>query len=194
LGEGNTDRPHGYYFMLFPNMKSVNKVILVGFVGKDPEIKYTASGIPVGTSSLATNGRFKDKSGKFQDRTEWHNIVVWRKLADRLCIQRLCNFQQIMAKLATFWFNSGSATLWLESIRSSARTRPCYTNHRGSFRRLVPAPNWDTARTLEARIAERLHAFEEDDDILMAMARECCYSGNTGSANQSMSFGRLRVE
>jgi Single-strand binding protein family len=180
--------------MLFPNMKSVNKVILVGFVGKDPEIKYTASGIPVGTSSLATNGRFKDKSGKFQDRTEWHNIVVWRKLADRLCIQRLCNFQQIMAKLATFWFNSGSATLWLESIRSSARTRPCYTNHRGSFRRLVPASNWDTARTLEARIAERLHAFEEDDDILMAMARECCYSGNTGSANQSMSFGRLRVE
>jgi single-strand DNA-binding protein len=63
-------------------MKSVNKVILVGFAGKDPEVKYTASGIPVGTFSLATNERFKDKDGKFQDRTEWHNIVAWQKLAE----------------------------------------------------------------------------------------------------------------
>jgi len=51
-------------------------------VGKDPDVKYTASGIPVGRFSLATNERFKDKSGKFQDRTEWHNILVWQKLAE----------------------------------------------------------------------------------------------------------------
>jgi len=63
-------------------MKSVNKVILLGSVGHDPEVKYTASGIPVGRFSLATNERFTDKSGKFQDRTEWHNIVVWRRLAE----------------------------------------------------------------------------------------------------------------
>ena len=63
-------------------MKSVNKVILVGLVRKDPEVKYTASGIPVGRFSLATNERFKDKTGKFQDRSEWHNIVVWQKLAE----------------------------------------------------------------------------------------------------------------
>jgi single-strand DNA-binding protein len=63
-------------------MKSENKVILVGLVGKDPEVKYTASGIPVGRFSLATNERFKDKSGKFQERSEWHNIVVRRKLAE----------------------------------------------------------------------------------------------------------------
>ena len=62
-------------------MKSVNKVILVGLVGHDPEVKYTASGIPVGRFSLAANERFKDKTG-IQDRTEWHNIVVWRKLAE----------------------------------------------------------------------------------------------------------------
>jgi hypothetical protein len=47
-------------------MKSVNKIILLGSVGHDPEVKYTASGIPVGRFSLATNERFKDKSGKFQ--------------------------------------------------------------------------------------------------------------------------------
>jgi single-strand DNA-binding protein len=63
-------------------MKSVNKVILLGSVGHDPEVKVTASGIPVGRFSLATNERFKDKSGKFQDRTEWHNVVVWRRLAE----------------------------------------------------------------------------------------------------------------
>ena len=60
----------------------MNKVILLGSVGHDPEVKYTASGIPVGRFSLATTERFKDKSVKFQDRTEWHNIVVWRRLAE----------------------------------------------------------------------------------------------------------------
>lgn len=62
--------------------KSVNKVILVGNLGKDPEIKYTPSGIPVAKFSLATNERFKDKQGEWQDRTEWHNIVAWQRLAE----------------------------------------------------------------------------------------------------------------
>jgi single-strand DNA-binding protein len=62
--------------------KSVNKVILLGSLGQDPEVKYTASGIPVARFSLATNERFKDQSGELQDRTEWHNIVVWRRLAE----------------------------------------------------------------------------------------------------------------
>src|SRR5215813_15250694 len=63
-------------------MKSVNKVILVGNLGKDPEIKYTPQGTPVAKFSLATNERFKDKDGQWQDRTEWHNIVLWQRLAE----------------------------------------------------------------------------------------------------------------
>jgi single-strand DNA-binding protein len=62
--------------------RSINKVILVGNVGKDPEIKYTPRGIPVGKFSLATHERFKDKNGEFQERTEWHNIVAWQRLAE----------------------------------------------------------------------------------------------------------------
>lgn len=62
--------------------KSVNKVILIGNLGKDPEIKYTPSGTPVAKFSLATNERYKDKSGEFQERTEWHNIVAWQRLAE----------------------------------------------------------------------------------------------------------------
>jgi single-strand DNA-binding protein len=63
-------------------MKSVNKVILVGNLGKDPEVKYTPQGTPVAKFSLATNERFKDKDGNWQDRTEWHNIVLWQRLAE----------------------------------------------------------------------------------------------------------------
>ena len=62
--------------------KSVNKVILVGNLGKDPEVKFTPSGVPVAKFSLATNERYKDKAGEWQDRTEWHNILAWERLAD----------------------------------------------------------------------------------------------------------------
>jgi single-strand DNA-binding protein len=63
-------------------MKSVNKVILIGNLGKDPEVKYTPQGTPVAKITLATNERFKDKDGQWQDRTEWHNVVLWQRLAE----------------------------------------------------------------------------------------------------------------
>ena len=62
--------------------KSVNKVILVGNLGKDPEVKYTPSGVPVAKFSIATNERYKDKGGEWQDRTEWHNLVAFQRTAE----------------------------------------------------------------------------------------------------------------
>jgi len=62
--------------------KSVNKVILIGNLGKDPEVKYTPQGTPVAKITLATNERYKDKDGNSQDRTEWHNVVLWQRLAE----------------------------------------------------------------------------------------------------------------
>jgi single-strand DNA-binding protein len=62
--------------------KSVNKVILIGNLGKDPEVKYTPQGTAVARLTVATNERFKDKSGEWQDRTEWHNVVLWQRLAE----------------------------------------------------------------------------------------------------------------
>jgi len=62
--------------------KSVNKVILVGNVGKDPEVRYSQSGSPVANFSLATNERFKGRNDEWQERTEWHNIVAWQRLAE----------------------------------------------------------------------------------------------------------------
>ena len=61
---------------------TVNKVILVGRLGRDPELKYTPSGAPVAKFSLATDESFKDKTGEKQEHTEWHNIVAWNKLAE----------------------------------------------------------------------------------------------------------------
>jgi len=63
-------------------MKSVNKVILVGHLGKDPEVKYTPQGTAVAKVSVATNWRSKDKDGQWQDHTEWHNVVLWERLAE----------------------------------------------------------------------------------------------------------------
>ena len=61
---------------------SVNKVILVGNVGKDPEVRPLESGAAVAAFPLATTERYKDKSGVLQDQTEWHNIICWRNLAE----------------------------------------------------------------------------------------------------------------
>ena len=63
-------------------MIGVNKVILIGNLGKDPELRYTPGGQPVATFSLATAERWNDRNGQRQDRTEWHNIVAWGKLAE----------------------------------------------------------------------------------------------------------------
>jgi len=67
---------------------SVNRVILVGRLGKDPEIRSIPSGTSVAKFSLATDERFTDKNGDKQERTEWHNIVAWGKLAE-ICGQYL---------------------------------------------------------------------------------------------------------
>jgi len=63
-------------------MSSLNKVMLIGRLGKDPEIRYTPDGSVVANFSLATSEFWTDKGGTRQERTEWHNIVAWTKLAD----------------------------------------------------------------------------------------------------------------
>jgi single-strand DNA-binding protein len=73
---------------------SVNKVILVGNLGKDPELRYTAGGTAVCTFSLATSERYKDRDGQQQEKTEWHNIVAWRQLAE-ICGKYLVKGKQI---------------------------------------------------------------------------------------------------
>ncbi len=63
-------------------MASLNKVMLIGNLGKDPEVRYTQSGTAVASFSLATSERFKNKNGEWEDKTEWHNVTLWGRLAE----------------------------------------------------------------------------------------------------------------
>jgi single-strand DNA-binding protein len=88
---------------------SINKVILVGNLGKDTELRYTPAGTAVCTFSLATSERFKNKQGENQEKTEWHNIVAWNRLAE-LCGKYLHKGKQIYmeGKLQTTSYEDGN--------------------------------------------------------------------------------------
>lgn len=75
-------------------MSSLNKAMLIGRLGKDPEVRYTGGGLPVANFSIATSERRKAQDGNWEDRTEWHNIVVFGKLAD-ICGQYLHKGKQV---------------------------------------------------------------------------------------------------
>ncbi len=75
-------------------MAGVNKVILIGNLGQDPEVRYSASGSPVANFSIATSESWNDKNGQRQERTEWHRIVAWGKLAE-LCGEYLAKGRQV---------------------------------------------------------------------------------------------------
>jgi len=73
---------------------SVNKVILIGNLGRDPEVRFTANGRAVANFSIATTERWVDTNGEKQERTEWHNIVVWGKQGET-CAQYLAKGRQV---------------------------------------------------------------------------------------------------
>jgi len=78
-------------------MASVNKVILIGNLGRDPELRYTASGTPVANFTMATSDRWTDPSGEKKERTEWHRVVVWGKQAE-ICGEYLRKGKQVFVE------------------------------------------------------------------------------------------------
>lgn len=76
---------------------SFNKCILIGRLGKDPELKFTPSGAAVCSFSIATSEAWEDKSGEKKERTEWHQVVVWGSLAE-LCSKYLSKGRQAMVE------------------------------------------------------------------------------------------------
>jgi single-strand DNA-binding protein len=76
------------------NMRSLNKVQLIGRLGKTPEVRYTANGSAVANFSLATNETWTGKDGQKNERTEWHNIVAWGKLGE-ICGEYLTKGKQV---------------------------------------------------------------------------------------------------
>lgn len=82
-------------------MAGVNKVILLGNLGQDPEIRTLESGVKVATVSIATNENYKDQAGEWQDRTEWHRVVLWRWNAEKAEKLKKGDKVYVEGKLAT---------------------------------------------------------------------------------------------
>lgn len=78
-------------------VSSLNKVILVGFLGANPTLRSTPKGTPVANFSLATTGRFTNAAGEKQERTEWHRIVAWKRLA-KICDEYLKKGKQVLVQ------------------------------------------------------------------------------------------------
>lgn len=75
-------------------MSSLNKAMLIGRLGQDPEVRYTQSNTAVATLSIATSERYKDSNGELQEKTEWHRVVAWGRLAE-ICQQYLKKGSQV---------------------------------------------------------------------------------------------------
>ncbi|MEA3279579.1 MAG: single-stranded DNA-binding protein [Thermodesulfobacteriota bacterium] len=105
-------------------MAGVNKVILIGNLGNDPEVRYTPDGTAVANFSIATSEEWKDKqTGEKKERTEWHRIVAWRKLGE-ICGQYLSKGRQVYVegKLQTkSWEKDGVTRYTTEIVASDVR-------------------------------------------------------------------------
>ena len=96
----------------------INKVILIGNLGADPEVKYTQDGTQVTTFNIATSERWKGKDGQMQEQTEWHRIVVWRRLAE-ICGEYLHKGSKVYVegKLQTRkWQDKDGSDRWTTEI------------------------------------------------------------------------------
>ena len=103
--------------------RGVNRVTLLGTMGKDPEVRYTESGTAVANFSLATNESWKDKNGEMQEKTEWHQIVIWGKLAE-ICGQYCHKGKQLYleGKIQTRkWQDKDGNDRWTTEINCSGK-------------------------------------------------------------------------
>jgi len=100
--------------------RSVNRVSLLGRLGRDPDLRYTGNGTPVCKIRLATSDSFKDSEGKWTERTDWHNLVVWGKLGE-VCNQYLKKGDQAYfeGNLQSRSFeDSNGNTRWITEVKA----------------------------------------------------------------------------
>jgi len=144
---------------------SKNKAILIGRLGADPEVRYTPQGDAVCNFSLATDEKWTDRdSGEKKQRTEWHRIVAWRKLAE-ICGEYLVKGKQVYVegKIRTrSWENDGITRYTTEIViddmimLSDPGQRSSDSGHKNSGSRKEPPPHQDNGYQNQSR---------DDDDI-----------------------------
>jgi single-strand DNA-binding protein len=148
---------------------AINKAILVGNLGKDPELRYTASGQAVATFSLATTEKFKNKGGEQQERTEWHNLVAWGPLAE-ICGKYLVKGKQIYAEgriqSRSYDDRDGNKRYITEIVISDMQMLGGRPNEEGGGGGARPAPRAASSSSVREPAAVPDDApFNPDDDI-----------------------------
>ena len=140
-------------------MAGINKVILVGHLGRDPEVRYTADGRAVANFNIATSEEWTDKdTGEKKQRTEWHRIVAWRRLGE-ICGEYLSKGRQVYVegKLQTrSWEKDGITRYTTEIIASDVQ----FLGGRDSARDVMPPEDTSGLVGPEPSIPDK-----EDDDI-----------------------------
>jgi single-strand DNA-binding protein len=147
--------------------KGLNKVMLIGHLGNDPELRTTASGQSVVNFTIATNENFKDSSGNIQERTEWHKIVAWGKLAE-ICSQYLKKGRQVFVegRLQTrSWDDtkSGEKKYTTEIVCSDMQMLGGQGHHEGSTPQREYQQDSQEAHSLSAPPSGALLEHEKDD-------------------------------
>lgn len=145
-------------------MASVNKVILVGNLGADPEVRYTQGGQAVCNFNVATNERWKDKtSGQPEERTEWHRVVVWGKLAE-LCRDYLAKGRTVYleGRLQTRkWEKDGQTKYTTEVVAQTVQ----FLGARGETKSDMAHAEGDTGAPAAASASESPPPFNAEDDV-----------------------------
>ena len=146
--------------------RGINKVILVGNLGQDPELRYTGSGTAVCNMRVATNESYKDASGQMVDKTEWHSVVAWSRLAE-ICGEYLKKGSQVYfeGSLQTRSYDDKDGnTKWVTEIKAremlmlSGRGEGGMGGGNGSYN----APSNPHAPATANKAAD---SFEPDDDL-----------------------------
>lgn len=116
-------------------MASLNKAMIIGRLGQDPEVRYTQSNTAVATLSVATNERFKDKTGEWKERTEWHRVVAWGRLAE-ICQEYLTKGSQVYIEgpiQTRKWEDKEGQTRYTTEIKALTMTMLDSKKDRDSF-------------------------------------------------------------
>jgi single-strand DNA-binding protein len=146
--------------------RGVNKVILIGNLGQDPELRYTGSGTAVCNMRLATNESYKDSNGEMVDKTEWHNVVAWARLAE-ICNEYLKKGSQVYfeGSLQTrSWDDRDGNTRYTTEIKAREMVMLGERDFGGGAGG-GPSNGYTKEKKKESASVEDDFSFEPDDDL-----------------------------
>jgi len=144
--------------------RSVNKVILVGNLGNDPELRTTQSGVSVATISIATSEAYKDKAGEWQSNTEWHRVNLWDYMADSAQKNlKKGSKVYIEGKLQTKSYEKDGITRYVTDIRATSLVLLDPSENKGEYEGQTKTKNNEFTNPSDQ--PDTMKRVDEDDDI-----------------------------